>query len=359
MTARRGSVPSTILISGAILFLVALLSGISYEQFGRARDRDRFPQIGRSVDIGGHSLNLFCSGEGRPAVIFESGAPWVSSNPEDIWEKGMPRPGYSWVAIQRETAKFTRACWYDRAGAGWSDLGPYPRSSSSQARDLHALLQAAQVPPPYVLVAESSAALDSHVYTGFYPSEVDGLVFADGVHPDFFRRSRPGGGRFERVPQFIGHSQDASAQLFNLFGLYRFLSKNPAPPTPPKGMTPTEWSIIWHLTEAPKARTALLQEIGSLAQSVKEARDAGSLGNRRVVVITSENAAVSSQSHAVWLELQEDLSRLSTRGTLVQVKESGADLIYQAPDAILTAVRQEVGEINATTVRSPVAHPRP
>lgn len=185
MHATRGSVPVTILIVGVILFVVPILSGISYEQFGRACDRDRFPQIGRSVDIGGRSLNLFCSGEGRPAVIFETRAPWVSSNPQDIWEKGMPRPGYSWVSIQRETAKFTRACWYDRAGAGWSDLGPYPRSSSSQARDLHALLQAAPVPAPYVLVAESSAALDARVYMGFYPSEVAGLVFVDGVHPIF------------------------------------------------------------------------------------------------------------------------------------------------------------------------------
>ena len=311
------------------------------------------------MDIGGRSLNIFCSGEGRPVVIFETGAPWASSNPRDLWEKGMPRPGYSWVAIQREAAKFTSACWYDRAGTGWSELGPYPRTSAAQARDLHALLQAARVPPPYVLVAESSAALDAHVYAGFYPSEVAGLVFADGVHPDFFSRSRPGGGRFERIPRFVGHSQDVSAQLFNLIGLYRFLSKTPVPPAAPKGITSTEWSAIWHLTEAPKARTALLQEIGSLAQSVSEARAAGTLGNRPLIAISSENTAVSSQSHDVWRELQEELSRLSARGTHIHVKETAGDLIYQAPDAIIAAVRQVISDINATTARSPAAHPRP
>jgi hypothetical protein len=43
-----------------------------------------------------------------------------------MYENGAPRPGYGWVLIERELAKTTMACWYDRAGAGWSDAGPYP-----------------------------------------------------------------------------------------------------------------------------------------------------------------------------------------------------------------------------------------
>src|SRR5215510_10698001 len=110
-----------------------------------------------------------------------------------MWENGAPRPGYSWVWIQAALAKYTTACWYDRAGSGWSDLGPYPRDSVSQARDLHALLRAAGVPTPYVLIAESSAALDAHVYTGSYPEDVAGLVCVNGVHPDLLDKRRSGG----------------------------------------------------------------------------------------------------------------------------------------------------------------------
>ena len=360
MRSARGSVFLNTLIVAAILFAVALLSGISYEQIERARDRDRLPQIGRSVDIGGRLLNIFCSGEGQPTVIFASGSNWAFANPRDIWAKGLPRPGYGWVRIQRETARFTRACWYDRAGSGWSDLGPYPRTSAAQARDLQALLTAARVPPPYLLVAASSAALDAHVYAGFYPSEVAGLVFADGVHPDFFARSRPGGGRFERVPQFVGHSQNVSAQFFNQIGLYRVLLRNPPPPgPPPPGLTATEWATIWRLTQAPKARTALLQEIASLAQSVSEARAAGTLGNRPLIVISSENATASPQDHDLWQQLQQDLRHLSTRGTLIQVNQSRGDLIYQAPEAIVAAVHQVVDQVNATAASSPAGRPRP
>src|SRR5260370_41779210 len=56
---------------GAVL-ICALVVGIVYEQLGRWQDRKRLPQIGRSVDIGGRTLNIFCSGDGSPAVIFES-----------------------------------------------------------------------------------------------------------------------------------------------------------------------------------------------------------------------------------------------------------------------------------------------
>ena len=263
----RGSASLTILIVSALLSVVALLSGISYEQLGRARDRDRLPQIGRSVDIGGRTLNLYCSGEGQPTAIFESGSPWPLYDPRAIWEKAAPRPGYSWVLIQRETAKFTRACWYDRAGSGWSDLAPYPRTSAAQAHDLHALLKAAGVFPPYVLVAEASATLDAHVFAGLYPSEAVGLVFADAVHPDLFTRARPGRGRFAQLPRFVFYSEDASARLFNLIGFSRFLAKNTAPPAAPKGMTSDEWATIWRLSDAPKARTALIQDIAAWPQS--------------------------------------------------------------------------------------------
>jgi pimeloyl-ACP methyl ester carboxylesterase len=130
----------------------------------------------------------------------------------------------------------TTACWHDRAGSGWSDPGPYPRDSAAQARDLHALLLAAGVPPPYVLVAEFSASSDARVYTGFYPAEVAGMVLVNGVDPDFSIRARPGGGRMARsLPAAIGQSEDAMAHLFNDLGLYRLgLPERPAPSPPPR-----------------------------------------------------------------------------------------------------------------------------
>src|SRR5215467_13001128 len=89
------------------LIVLALLVGFTYEQAGRARDASQLPpRVGQAVDIGGRTLNLYCSGQGTPTVIFEPGG---------------NSPGYAQLLLQSKIAVLTRACWYDRAGVGWSD----------------------------------------------------------------------------------------------------------------------------------------------------------------------------------------------------------------------------------------------
>jgi hypothetical protein len=48
---------------GALFALIAITVGVILEEVGRGRDRNRYPQVGTSYDIGGRTLNLFCSGE--------------------------------------------------------------------------------------------------------------------------------------------------------------------------------------------------------------------------------------------------------------------------------------------------------
>ncbi|MCK9684470.1 alpha/beta fold hydrolase [Scleromatobacter humisilvae] len=123
----------------------------------------------RIVDIGGRRLNLFCSGTGSPTVVFESpsgGAAW------------------DWWAVQPKVAAKTRACVYDRAGYGFSDASPRAADAEGAVGDLHALLQAAGVSPPYVLVGNSFGGAVAQLFAWTHPDEVAGLVLVEPMHED-------------------------------------------------------------------------------------------------------------------------------------------------------------------------------
>ena len=349
MAAKWKTAALAVVIAGAGIIALALVSGLLYEQTQRARDRSRYPQVGRSVDIGGRTLNIDCAGAGGPAVILASGANWSLSravyDPKTMLSNGGPRPGYSWVAIQRALAGVTTVCWYDRAGSGWSEPGPYPRDSASQARDLHALLHAARIAPPYVLVGESSAALDVRVYAGLYPAEAAGLVLVNWADPALYLDPGTNNGkRAARMPELAYHGQDAMAQLFNLVGLYR-LRRIPPAPAPPKAFTAAEWDTIWFLTHCSRAIAALMQDIAAWRPSSAEARAAGSLGGRPLIVLGAGDIGEPPEFREMWANAQSELARLSTRGKQITAGNGASDLLYEAPDAIADAVRQVVAQV--------------
>lgn len=147
---------------------VAFCSGIAAAAVLTQTDVAPYLQPQRMVDVGGHRLNLYCTGHGSPAVIFDAGQGYSS---------------WSWYKVQPKVAKFTTACSYDRAGMGFSDGGPLPRDAKNTVSDLHALLHNAGIKPPYVLVAHSIAGLYAPLFADIYPQEVAGMVLVDPSFP--------------------------------------------------------------------------------------------------------------------------------------------------------------------------------
>ena len=127
-----------VVLLGALAVLVA--GGAIYQAIGTRRDRQRFPAPGRLVRVNERRMHIHVTGEGTPAVVFES---------------GLGASCLSWTLVQPQVAQFTRAVSYDRAGHGWSDPAHGPRTAQQIAQELHALLDATGVPGPYVLVGHS------------------------------------------------------------------------------------------------------------------------------------------------------------------------------------------------------------
>jgi pimeloyl-ACP methyl ester carboxylesterase len=153
------------------------------------------------VDIGGRRLYLECQGTGSPTVVLEDGAGLGA----DLWsvdlvESARPRP-----MVLPTVAGFTRVCAYDRPGIALSvnpvthppaladrpfpsrsDSAPMPRAAGDIVADLHALLQAAGVPGPYVLGGHSFGGLVVRLYASIYPDEVVGLVLVDAANEETY-----------------------------------------------------------------------------------------------------------------------------------------------------------------------------
>ena len=157
--------------AGALTLLAAsaLIVGTVYQYVQNRRDLQEHPAPGQLVDIGGLRLHLWCTGAGSPVVVLEVGG---SGN---VLE---------WNRVQPEVAKTTRVCSYDRAGFGWSELGPNPRSAVEIVSELHSLLQAAHVSGPYVLAGHSIGGLFVRLYATTYSADVAGLVLVDATHGD-------------------------------------------------------------------------------------------------------------------------------------------------------------------------------
>jgi pimeloyl-ACP methyl ester carboxylesterase len=153
--------------SCSAILVVGLIS--VWGQQGAASVGDSiYAHPGQLVDAGGFRLNLYCMGSGSPSVIFDSG-----------WGDWAP----AWSKVQPEVARWTRACSYDRAGTGFSEPGPTPRTSVRIANELHTALHRAGIGGPYILVGSAFGGDNVRTFADLYMDETAGLVL-DDADPD-------------------------------------------------------------------------------------------------------------------------------------------------------------------------------
>jgi pimeloyl-ACP methyl ester carboxylesterase len=174
----------TILLFVLALGAVLILAGLIYQAMGTAADRRRYPPPGRLIALGDTRLHLLESGTGHPAVIFES---------------GISATCLSWTSVQTQVKAFARACSYDRAWLGWSDSAASPRTTSNLVDQLHALIQAASLPCPCILVGHSFGGLLVRAYAARYPANVAGLVLVDPLSPTEWLHVSPAHARMLRL----------------------------------------------------------------------------------------------------------------------------------------------------------------
>jgi pimeloyl-ACP methyl ester carboxylesterase len=251
----------------------------------------RYPPPGRLLDIGGRRLHLYETGQGSPTVVLEAGIAATS---------------LSWRPVQDEIAKFTRVASYDRAGLGWSDAASKPLTLSRLVNDLHALLQAAQLPPPYVLVAHSFGGLVVRAYARRYPNETAGLVLVDALRPEEWhplsgqqRRTLARGVRLSRRGAMLARLGIVGWCLQSLLAGSRWLPQAVGGAASGSGLTvmkriagevgkmPREvWPMVAEHWSQPKSFLGMAAHFESLPESAREMCESAPLEGVPVIVLT-------------------------------------------------------------------------
>ena len=179
------------------------------------------------IDIGGRKLYVECRGQGSPTVILEAGA----NGRADVWSRDNLHPAGARTMVFPGVAAFTRVCAYDRPGTigevnpdldphgppffpSRSDPVPQPRTTRDMVADLHALLRAADIRGPYVLVAHSAGGLVVRLYASMYPDEVVGMARLDSTHEDVWLRFKEASSRaVVRVRSAHGHQPGVARRV--------------------------------------------------------------------------------------------------------------------------------------------------
>ena len=300
-----------------------------------------YTRPGQLIPAAGTRLNLYCMGSGSPAVVFDSG-----------WEDWAP----VWTLVQPEVAKWTRACSYDRAGAGFSDPGPMPRTSMRIADELHGALHQAGVAGPYILVGHAFGGDNVRSFAQRYAAETAGLVLVEADVGIPGERQ----GDTERIAE-LRECRDAVA------------AHTPLPPLPPRpgrpprdcaqqffrGLPEAVWSAALNakLLELAHTKVALYDTYISEMQQMPAdeaylARHHRSLGARPVRVLSTGYHGIHAIDRAHPLDPQQqkfeqEVERaqakwlaLSSNSKQLFTDKSSEYIPFDRPDFVVEAIRE-------------------
>lgn len=288
---------------GSLLALSILLAASAINlHIWAAQDNESTPApAGILVDAGGHKLHLYCTGEGSPVVILENGLGGTTKD---------------WRKVQPAVSKFTRVCSYDRAGMGWSEAGPMPRTSARFVKELRTVLKNADIPGPYVLAGHSLGGVYVRHFARLHPREVAALVLVDGSHEDQVARlPAPKRTREARGNELLEKAEQA-----------------------PEVSTDPEQKPKRHFLAVRSEMLAFS------TQSADEIRAAPPLPPIPVIVLV-HGKSKTPEGLKIWTDLQREIASRSPHSKLIQAGDAGHYIQLDKPQWVIDSIHELVMKV--------------
>lgn len=287
---------------------------------------------GQRIDIGGYKLHLYTAGESKnqPTIVLDHSLGGIE--------------GYF---LLPELAKLGRVCCYDRAGYGWSDRSPYPRTSQQIVAELDQLLTAAKIAPPYLLVGNSFGSYNLRLYAHQFPEKVAGLVLTDGLHENGMLRMT----LLLQILKLFFVSGFVMCVLGAALGIIRLLKtcgmfellKPELRQYSGATLKPVKRSFC-----RPNHWITMAQEMWRLEISGRQLQAVDSLGSLPMVSIKANSFFKPSlwtrliplgAANRLRDEMHQDVLKLSTNCIQLQAKNSGHFVWLDQPEVMIQAVK--------------------
>lgn len=302
----------------------------------------RLPAPGHLVDAGGFRLHLHSAGRNGPTVVFDA---------------ALGASSLSWSLVQPDVVTFARTCVYDRAGFGWSERGPLPRTAGRAADELHLALGRAGERPPYVLVGHSYGGLVMRVFAARYPQEVTGLVLVDPAHPEDWLHPAPKEqDRIDRGVRLCRQGQRASRiglahlvsalvgagavtaarRVVNAVTHSRFEADLDFVIAPFFKLPSRVQKPVRQFWTRPGFFEALGSQIASMSTSAREVLDAAPLGYAALPLVTISRASLDDHTR----RRQDAVAALSSRGRHIIANRGGHWIPLDEPALLVDVIRE-------------------